>query len=325
MSNFNQYFKNTGAGIMVERFFNGVDMYNQKNKLKNLTWKIVDEPDYPASYYVENELTASHKVQVDYTVNDGPEIQSTYFEVPREIDGAFIIEGAYRIATNTLGSDYDCRIKMSGTGDFIINFDYNRRYDIQKQVLKVKRVNPDLGIQERVKDIKFEDIDKIEGQDKEDFLKLTEKQSKKFQIKLDLDYKPEYITKQLINECLAFGDDRLKDLVIDKTIESVPQGFMNFLFKSSKGRNFFAARRKITSHWTKYSKLPNPANSITYLCIKHWKGSADNAKGGNEIQVPPGVNAINLQSLTTKIQVPESVAINSTMTDLIDVGDTPIK
>lgn len=323
MSNFNQYFKNTGAKLMVDRFFKGIDMYNTGHKLNIVKWYIDDESGKPASYYVENAVTATHKVCIDYTVNEGPDILTTNFEVPREIDGAFIIEGAYRIATNTLGSDYDCRIQMSGSNPYKINFDYNRQYDIAKRVLRIKRINPDLGLQERVREYPLDAIDSLKGDDLE-YLRLTERQQKKFQIKLDIDYKPEFISRKLIEDCLAFGDDRLKDLVIDKSIESVPQGFINFLFKSSKGRNFFAARRKITSYWTKYSKLPDPVNSITLLCQKHWKGSSENAKGGSEIQVPPGINAINLQSISTKIQVPDSVAYNSTFADLIDIADTPI-
>ena len=150
---------------MVERFFKGIDMYNPKNKLKNLKWYIEPEPSQPASYYVENELTATHKVHIDYTVNDGPEILSSEFEVPREIDGVFIIEGAYRIATNTLGSDYDCRIQMSGTNPWKINFDYNRQYDIAKKVLRIKKINPDLGVQEKVKEYNLDESDNIKGED----------------------------------------------------------------------------------------------------------------------------------------------------------------
>lgn len=321
MSNFNQYFKNTGAKIMVERFFNGVDMYSN-HKISNLKWHIVNEPEKPASYYIENGLTASHKVQIDYCVNDEKEVNSTYFEVPKEKDGVFIIEGSYRIATSTLGSDYDCRIKLSGTGVNIINFDYNRQYEINKRTLKIKTINQDTGLQRRVKEYKLEEIDKIVGPDKE-LLKLTPSQSRKFQIKLDIDYYPEYITEKLIQDCLAFGDDRTKDLVIDKKIESVPQGFMNFLFKSSKGYNYFAVRRKIQNHWNKYKKLPDPVNSITLLCVKHWKGTSDNSKNSSEIQVPPGISAMALNAIASKIQVPETVAYNISMSDLIDNSDTP--
>ena len=110
MSNFNQYFKNTGAKTIVDKFFEGIDLYTEKYKMTDLTWKIQKGEDYPASYYIENGLTATHTVELNYTINYGSEILATTFEVPKEIDGAFIIEGAYRIATNTLSNDYDCRI-----------------------------------------------------------------------------------------------------------------------------------------------------------------------------------------------------------------------
>lgn len=324
MSNFNQYFKKTGAKIIVDRFFKGIDAYNKDGaRLTGLKHSFAPDPGYPASYYIENGLTATHKVLLEYTVNDGDEVFASEFEVPKEIDGAFIIEGAYRISTNRLGSDYDCRIRMSGTGDHIINFDYDRQYDIARKVLKVKRINPELGIEDKPMSFKLEEIDNLEGEMKE-ILRLNEKQIKKFMIKLDLDYEPTYISQRLINDCLAFGDDRLRDLIIDKTIESVPSGFMSYIFKSNNQRNYYNSRRQITSYWTKYGRLQDQVKSITMLAHKYFKGSADNKGNSSDVQVPPGVNPINLQSLSNKITVPPTVAVNTTMMDLIDIADTPI-
>lgn len=323
MSNFNQYFKKQGAKIIVDRFFRGIDAYNKNgDRLTNLKYSFASDPGYPASYYVENGLTATHKVLLTYTVNDGDEVFSSEFEVPKEMDGAFIIEGAYRVSTNSLGSDYDCRIKMSGTGDYIINFDFDRQFDISRNVLKIKRINPELGIEDKPMSIKLDEIDKLEGEMKE-VLKLSEKQTKKFMIKLDLDYEPQYISKRLIDDCLAFGDDRLKDLIIDKTIESVSSGFMAYIFKSNNQRNYYNSRRQITSYWTKYGRLQDQVKSITMLAHKYFKGAA--SKGNSsDVQVPPGINPIYLQSLSNKITVPATVAINTTMLDLIDLADTPI-
>ena len=222
------------------------------------------------------------------------------FEVPKEIDGAFIIEGAYRISTNRMGSDYDCRIKMSGTGDYKVNFDYDRVYDIQKQILKIKRINPELGIADKPIDIKFEDIDKYLETDKKEILKLTERQTKKLMIKLDLDYKP--------------------DLIIDKTLESVPNSFMQYIFRNNNGRNYFAARRRITSYFTKYGKIQDQVTAISTLAFRYFKGSSDN-KGDSSLQVPPGVNSINLEAISQKIVIPASVAFNQTFTDLVDIAD----
>lgn len=318
MSNFNQYFRNTGAKVIVDRFFNNVDAYNNEFKLTDLNFSFVEEDPRPASYYIENSLTATHKVKLEYTINHDGVIRYSEFEVPREIDGAFIIEGAYRISTNKLGSDYDCRIKMSGTGDHIINFDFDRKYDIQRQVLKIKKINPDLGIPDRPMEFTLDEIDNI-AEDLKEVLKLSDKQTKKFMVKLDLDYKPEYISRRLIEDCLAFGDDRIRDLIVDKTIESVPSGFMQYIFRNNNGRNYFAARRRITSYWTKYGKLQDQITAISTLAFRYFKGSADSK--GSDLQVPPGVNPINLQSLSNKITIPSSVAFNSSYTDLIDIAD----
>jgi len=320
MSNFNEYFKNHGAKILVSRFLNSADQYNPKKKITDLKFHIVEEPEKPASYFIENGLTASHKVKIEYTINDDPGILESEFEVPKEIDGAFIIEGAYRIATNKLNPDYDCRIKMSGSGEYIINFDYDRRYDIKTKILKVKRTNFETGYSERAIDIKYDDIDTVTGEKKE-LLKLTERQSKKFQIKLDLDYKPEYITTQLIQECLAFGDDRLRDLIIDKTIDSVPTGFMQFIFKSNNRRNYYGARKQIQNYFMKQGKLQDQITSITRLSYRFFKGTQEATAGDSNVQVPPGINAMNLGSLGAKVTIPKTTAYNESLSDLIDLAD----
>ena len=326
MSNFNECFRSRGAGIIVNRFFSGADSFNTKNKITSIRHEVIEEEPRPASYYIENGLTASHVVRVFYTLNDNPEELTTEFEIPKEIDGVFIIEGAYRIATNQLGSDYDCRIKMSGAGEYIINFDYDRRYDIQKRVLKLRKSTLDdepAKPNDRGLQISYDDIDTVTGTKKE-LLKLTERQSKKLQIKLDLDYKPEYITTQLIQECLAFGDDRIKDLIIDKTIESTYTGFMTFMFRSSNGRNYFAARRQINNYFTKFNKLQDQTTPITRLAFRFFKGTQEAKSGESNLRVPPGINAINLQSWGDVIAIPPSCAYNTTMADIVDIADTPI-
>ena len=290
MSNFNQYFRNQGAAVIVDKFFSNIDLWNPDHKLTELKWHIEDD-NRPASYFIENGLTASHKVVMEYTINYDGEIRVSEFEVPREVDGAFIIEGAYRIATNILGNDYDCRINMSGTGRWYINFDYDRQYDIHKGILKIKRVDPGLGLSERVREYKLDEIDQITGLEKE-ALRLTDRQSKKLQIKLDLDYKPEFICKKVIEDCIAYGDDRVRDLIIDKKIESVPSGFITFLLKGSNNRNYYGTKRKISNYWNKFNKLPEQVNILTLLCVRYWKGSSDASKGGSEVQVAPGINAI---------------------------------
>lgn len=321
MSNFNEYFRKKGVKIITDRIMQGIDIYNSNVKVTGYTYSITEEPPQPASYYIGNSLTASFKVRIDYTLSDSEdEVRTTEYEVPKEVDGAFIIEGAYRIATNKLGNDYDCRIKMSGTGDHIINFDYDRRYDIDKRVLRIRRNDPELGLAQRQMSIKLEDLDYQKEDIKEKYLKLTEKQSKKFQIKLDLDYKPEYITEKLIEDCLAFGDDRLRDLIIDKTIESVPSGFMQFLFKN---KNFYPAKRSITFYFSKYGRIQEQLNTVTNLCLRYFKGSSK-SNGDSGLQVPPGVNSMNLEAISQKITIPDSVAYNSSFSDLIDIADTPI-
>lgn len=322
MSNFNEYFRSTGAKMMVDRFISyGVDIYNPDYKITSVDFEVLPDDPYPSSYYIENLLTANHVVKITYTLNDDPEPLYCTFEVPREIDGLFIIEGAYRISTNKLGTDYDCRIKMSGSGEHKINFDFNRVYDIESKTLKIKRFNQTLGINESPGDITYAELPAaLENPEKKEFLELTDKQSKKLMIKLDLDFKPEYITQDIIDRCLAFGDDRVRDLIVDKKIDSVISNFMHYLFKgeTNYGHNFYSTKKQIRHYFTKENKLQETLNPINTLCQRFFK------KGSSELQIPPGVNAVNLDSFKSKVLIDQSVAYNTTMADLIDIADTPI-
>jgi hypothetical protein len=322
MNNFNSFFRNEGAKKLVDLFFSGADSYTKgKKNLTDLKFK-VEEDNYPASYYVENSLTASFRVVLYYTVNYGTEVLTTYFEVPKEIDGNFIIDGAYRLGTNYLGNDWDCRINISKSRHDI-NFDFNRQYDIKTGILTVKKQDPNLGITERVKTYKLDEIDKIHGMERET-IKLTDKQIKKLMIKLDLDYTPYYISKQLIEDCIAYGDDKLRDLIIDKTIESVPASFMKYL-AGGRDKKYWKATTKIANYWVRHGHLPPaPINYITSLCKRYFKGSSDQKKGENSVSISTGLNPINMQSLTNRLYIPDSIAYNSSFADVICIGDTPI-
>ena len=271
MSNFNGYFRDKGAKDLVANYLNAPDIYSSK-KISSMTFHIVEEDPQPASYYIENKLTAVWTVQVDYTIGDDPKVLSSTFEVPKEIDGTFIIEGSYRIATNKLEPDWNCRIKMSGRGEHEIQFDYARRYDINKKILKLKR-DEEGNYLMRAVEVPY---DKIDDYPKREMLRLSPEQGKKFAIKLDLDYTPEFITTKLINECIDYGDDKLKDLIIDKTIESVPVGFMNYMLHGgARGSNLTNARRAIANYYRKEGKRQEELNPISTLAFRFFKGTPE--------------------------------------------------
>lgn len=320
MSNFNGYFKDKGAKELVAKYLNAPDIYSSK-KISSLTSSIVEEDPQPASYYIENKLTATWKVRVEYTIGDNPTVLYSTFEVPKEIEGTFIIEGAYRISTNNLGSDWNCRIIMSGRGEKKIQFDYTRQYDINKKILKLKR-DEDGSYLMRAVEVPYDKIDEFP---KKEMLRLSPEQGKKLAIKLDLDYTPEFINTKIINECLEFGDDKLKDLIIDKTIESVPVGFMNYMLHGGvNGSNLRNAQRAIANYYRKEGKIQEELNPISTLAFRYFKGTPEAKAGDTNLQVPPGVNAINLESISQKITISDTIAYNASMADLIDIADTPI-
>ena len=191
MSNFNDYFKNTGLKRMIDKFLDGADAYNPNFKITKLDYEILPDPGYPASYYIENGLTATSKVRITYELNNSGEPRYSEFEVPKEVDGTFIVEGSYRIATSKLGKDYECRIYKSGSGNQQVVIDYNRVYNIDKQILNIKNIDPNLGISDKPVEIRLDDLDLIVADpSKREMLRLTDRQ---IQVKLNLDYTPEFI------------------------------------------------------------------------------------------------------------------------------------
>lgn len=315
MSNFNEYFRSTGLKRMVTEFLDGIDSYSN-SKITKLSYKIRDDLNYPANYYIENKLTAEFKVLIEYEQNGDGIIKESELSVPKEVEGAFIMNGAYRISTATLGRDFECRIYNQGTGGRGITFDYNRRFDFDRDTLLITNIDPNLGfINEKSLEIHINEIDNVSG-DKKELLRLTEKQRKKFQIKLDLDYDPEFISERLIKDCIALGDDRVHDYIIDKTIDTVSSSFMQYLFTADKRKNFYTTKSKLRSNYTRYGRIN--MSYLTSLCNKYFR------KGSAELQIPPGINPLNLDSFKSKIQINPSVAYNPTMSDLIDIADTPI-
>lgn len=327
MSNFNEYFRKTGLPLIIRRFYSGVDGYSNNHKITKLNYEIEKTSPKPASYFIENGLTASHKVLITYELDDNPTPKYSEFSIPKEIDGAFIIDGRYRIPTNKLANSYECRIKTTGLGDKMVKFDYNHEYLIDQKILRIRHYDINSGVTQKPTEIPYDKIDAaLNDPEKREYLKLTEEQIKKLIIKLDLDYTPEYINTKIIDECIAFGDDKVHDFIIDKEINSVSQSFMQFLFRDGNGKNFKTARKRMMTYFAREGKLLESESSITNIATKFWRGGMIQTlddKTATELQVPPGVNAINLESIKSKITFSESCAYNPTYSDLIDVSDTP--
>lgn len=316
MSNFNEYFRSTGLKKIMTDFLDGVDSYSDV-KITKLDYKIREGDDKPSGYYLENKLTAMFKVDIEYEQDGDGVIKEAEFSCPKEVDGAFIIDGAYRISTSSLGRDFECRIYNTGSGADGIVFDFNKKYDFHKEALLITNIDPNLGyIGEKSLEIPYDRIDETYNTDKAELLKLTERQGKKLQIKLDLNYRPDHVTREIIDKCTEIGDDRVHDFIVDKTIDTVSKSFQYDLFTANKRSNFYSMKARIRYNYTRYKKIN--MNFLTNYCVSYFK------KGSSDLKIPDGANAMNLDSFKSRIRINETVAYNPTMSDLIDIADTPI-
>lgn len=306
----------------MDSFLTGVDQYCSDTKITKLNYYIEDEDEsHTATYYIENGLSSEFNVRVDYELNNDGEIRTDYARFPKEINNTFIVDGDYRISTSVLVKDNEVRFKtetVAGRDLTFVTFDYNRKYITNTQTLIITNLDQFIeGSVIKRKDITIDEIDDIlKTEEGKKLLKLSKRQSLKLQIKLNLDFAPEYIDGKLLSACNGVEDDRKFDYVVDKSIRTSVQLMMDFMMKDNNRENFRKTKRAMTTYFTRYKKLQ--LSYLTNLAHRFVK------KGSAEIQIPPGINPINLDGFKSKIQISEFVAYNNTLSDLIDIADTPI-
>jgi hypothetical protein len=161
--------------------------------------KVSEETTKEISYFHSTNSTCHFVVDVEVS----GELLQLY--IPQQINEIFVIEGRYRVPVINKIYDYECRMN----GQHIV-FDYYRFYDHSNKTITLKSEDSD---EEQVYDV--EDLDSIK-----EYLKLTNYQRKKFSIKLDMEC-PEYITKELIDACIAYGPDFQKGFITDRGKRSV--------------------------------------------------------------------------------------------------------
>lgn len=322
MSNFNDYFRSQCLSRLMDSFLTGVDKYSADTKITKLNYYIEeDEIKHPATYYIENGLSSEFNVRVDYELNDNGEILTDYARFPKEINNTFIVDGDYRISTSILVKENDVRFRTEDQGGRRITsviFDWNRRYIVNDQKLIITNLDQFIeGSIIKRKDVLITEIDELlSTSEGKQLLKLSEKQSLKLQIKLNLDFVPEYIDERLLLACSNVEDDRNFDYIVDKSIKTAGMMMMEYMLKGENRENFRKTKRQLTTHFNRYKKLQ--LSYITNLARRFVK------KGSAQVQIPPGINPINLDGFKSKVQIHESVAYNSSMSDLIDIADTPI-
>lgn len=300
----------------VEKYISYIiDRVSKKSKnasLELVAMTPINGTEYQISDLLENEQTDNFMVLCTVKVTEGNEtnqIQDT-IEIPRMINDIFIIEGKYRITTNTMGNSGTCRMFRRDQKVVRFVFDYGF-------LVKFKADSPLISTVIEVTDedgekITFEGTEENLGKFKE-FTKISEEQRTLLRIKMDTDYIPEYLDYDLLKKIWELPDDRDADLIIDKRISTIESDFERHLWMPDNRRKVIT---KVSNRWWKYHRLD--LAEIQRVMIGYFKGAKSKC-----IEIPATVNPLVYDSLKYKLIMPRTVPFNKTFTDLIDPSNTP--
>jgi hypothetical protein len=278
--------------------------------IKIKKFNVIETNDFDINYLITRGLTGTYtlKVYFEITRNGSTTEFSEDLEVPKMINNVFVIEGNMRVPTNTLDNDnivsvYRENVRINN----YLNITYQEDEHQQDGYLLIVNIYDD------DEPITFEGTEENFQQYK-DYLKLDQIEKDKIKVKLDTDDVGDYLTRDKVIDLINLGTDKSHDSMIDKKIFSAESNLLNYL-------NSIDIRKKISasmkSKFIQYNRiyLRDIQNALNrYFIIASEKN----------IDIPSTVNPLIFDAMKYKIVIPENVAFNNTMTDLIDVANTPI-
>jgi len=267
---------------------------------------IAEPPSDDISYYIKNNSTCEYQVSVHYDFN-GESKTPVIIKVPKQINNLFIIKGKFRMCVYVLENDSNCRFYYD-----TIQFDYNRKYDVNSNQLNYKNVDEDSW-----EFINLQEYDSTGRTDLDKYLELSQAQITKLKVKLDTDNVSSRITYELVKKCIEYGDDKSKDFILDKRIVTAEESLLRFLSDYNKRGEFISSSRSSLRADNKQKLYPTTIQKFITGFFNLQKNKHLN------VQIPVGVNPLSFESIRHKISVEGTISYNETFSDIIDPIDTP--
>lgn len=273
-------------------------------------YEMVDSDDTDINYLMTHGLTSSFTAKFYFSwEKEGVKYESTdELEVPKMVNSAFVVGGKLRISTNTLDND-----------GYLTVFNNNIRVRPDLNILFEEDPHSPGGYKLTAEE--YKDVDKETYpitpktiSERMETFKLEQAQVDKIKVKLDTDNVPDYLSYDIIIRLINLGSDYKLDNLIDKKIHSPASNLLGYL-KSSDVR-----RRIIRSMTAKY----NQYNKIYLRDIQNELNQYMLVASERNIDIPSTINPLVFDSLKSKIVIPSTSMYNKSMTDIIDVVNTPI-
>jgi hypothetical protein len=305
-----------GVLNFIKYSLNGITANDQRGyKLELLDYKVVDPTELSLGDLMAEGLTRESEVILTIQITD-PEGNSTTEDhsifIPTLSNGMFVIEGKKRVVSNTLTNSPECRceagrIKLDYGRWIAISLPRGHRnpefsplycsiccYDLNGDLINVPATEENFEIYRN-------------------FLKLTDEQRWKLQVKLDTDSVGDYLTYDLAKTLYALGEDRESDSIIDKMITSIDVDFYNYL---NRGDSKWTIYRNIYKIWFRNGYLT--FNNLNTAIKKYFRVAQSKC-----IEIPSNINPLIYDSLRYKVTLPANVMYNQSFVDLIDASNTP--
>jgi DNA-directed RNA polymerase beta subunit len=289
---------------VIDRIVRMVDRYSDYYKIKDVKIQVDDSDLSDLGNYVSTGTTCEFRIDVQYLLNDEEEYRYFYVTIPRMINGLFIINGKYKMLSRRIGEDYVCM----RVGDYF-RISYLFSYNINDRLFDLY----DEELEDQIQ-LTFDEL-KVQYPDK---LKLTEHQSNKLKIKLNLDEFPTHLTQEIVDKFETIVEN--PNDIINKRIISIESGVMKTL------RNNMLDIVKSLNHnfYAKGTISPAPIQKIINGAFNGQLGDV------NPLINSANVNPLSFDSTNQKIIIDNEEApllspgnYDETMADIIDPVVTP--
>lgn len=274
-------------------------------------YEVIDSNNLTVNYLMTHGLTGSFTVKFYFQVtpHDGdPVDMSDELEIPKIVNNVFIIEGKMRVPTNQLDNDDELTIYYQ---NIRINEGLNFKFAEDHMDNDGYYITMELYIDEEPVFAEF--TDEVATQYKK-HLYLDKNLVDKLKVKLDTDDVGDYIDRGLILQLIKLGPDKAHDNLIDKKIYSPESNLIRYLGNRDVRRKIISGMK---SKFFQYGSIY--LRDIQNAINTYFKAAPD--KG---IEIPSQVNPLIFDSLKYKITMSKNVSYNETMTDIIDIVNTPI-
>lgn len=269
-----------------------------------------DSNNLDISYLISHEMTGTFILKLYFKITNGKE-SVTYdedLEIPKLINNVFIVEGAPKIPTSTLDNDdsitvYTSNIRINESLNIIFEEDPHEP-DGLKLTVNIYEDEDPLTI-----DGSVENFEKYKR-----YFSLSTAEIDKLKVKLDTDDIGQYLTRDIVVRLAKRGSDKNYDNLIDKKIYSPESNFMKYLWsRDVRSRVLRSMKQKFFQYNRVYLK------DIQRQIEIYFKTASE-----KNIDIPTTINPFVYDALKYKIRIPENVAYNQSMADIIDVASTPI-